>query len=377
MQIKIKLIAIFLLLPSIAFAQVPFYLLDGDGSGNTAHVHQFSTASRPDHQGLLVLTRPFQNFQPEFHPFLNDDFGTAMNQAITFGGTPEIIHNGGTSVEWTGAAIVGAWNFADGGKVTITSANNNDAASFSEETPTTIDMSGFTTLTGKIDLDIYNEVNNDIIVQFDNAGVGVGVSVNLEDFIDTGDFSEQNFVIPKSLLGLSTQLLDGMTLTINRSAGTKPTIKFDDIQFEQTGESAVFMATTPLGTRFHISEIRLRIEDAISSVLTDGSMPNLDPSAILGVSSLTNGIIFLSFKDGKTLFSVTLKNLGDFLATGSNLINVTGNATNTGLTLVVEFPEPIVLEGGESENFLSFIINDDLSNLTRFTAAARGALEVE
>ena len=65
-----------------------------------------------------------------------------------------------------------------------------------------------------------------------------------------------------------------------------------------------------------------------------------------------------------------------FFATGSNAIDITGNATNSGVTLVVEFPEPIVLKGGESENFLSFTISDNLSDLTRFTAAARGALEI-
>ena len=291
------------------------------------HVHPFKTASG-NHVGAVVLNERFLNFRPEFHPFLNDTFGTAMNQNIAFSGTPEIIHNGGTSTEWTGSAIAGTWNFADGGKVTITSANNNDAASFAEEGATTIDMAGFTTLTGKVDLDIYNSNNNDIVIQFDNAGVLVGSSVNLNDFIETGDFDEQTFVIPKVNFDLTTQLLDGMTLTINRSGGTKPTIKFDDIQWEQTGDVAVFKATTPLGTRFHISEIRIRFEDAISSVLTDGSMPNIDPNAFFGVSSLTNGIGFASINNGKTLFSITLKNFGDFFATGSNAIDITGNATN-------------------------------------------------
>jgi len=355
---------------------IKIFLEDSDGSGLSAHLHRFSDAKRDDHTGLLVLTKTFLNFNPEFHPFLNDTFGTAMNQNIAFTGTPEIIHNGGTSTEWTGTATAGTWNFADSGKVTITGANNNDSASFAEETPTTIDMSGFTTLTGKIDLDIYNETNNSIIIQFSNAGTAVGNSVDLNDAIDTGDFSEQNFVIPKSVFGLTTQLLDGMTITVTRSAGTKPTIKFDDIQFEETGDSATFKATTPLGTRFHVTEIRIRIEDALSAVLTDGSMPNIDPGAILGVSSLTNGITFARSQKGKILFAVNLKNLGDFFATGSNAINVTGNGTNQGLTLLVEFPEPIVLEGGESENFLSFTISDNLSALTRFTAAARGSVEI-
>ena len=340
-----------------------------------AHVHPFNTADG-NHSGLVTLQERFLNFRPEFHPFLNDTFGTAMNQNIAFSGTPEIIHNGGTSTEWTGSAIAGTWNFADGGKTTITSANNNDAATFAEETPTTIDLTNFTALTGKIDLDIYNPNNNSIIVVFDNAGITVGNSVNLNDFIDTGDFGEQNFVVPKAAMGLTTQLVDGFTITITRIGGTRPTIKFDDLQLEAAGDPAVFKATTSFGTRFHITEIRIRMEDAISTVLTDASMPNILIDQFLGVSALSNGIIFSNTSKGKILFSVNLKNIGDFLATGSNLINVTGNATNTGLTLVVEFPEPIILEGGESENFLSFTISDNLSGLTRFTAAARGAIEV-
>jgi len=349
---------------------------DGDGSGKIAHVHGFSTAKRIDHAGLLVLTRPFQDFNPEFHPFLNDTFGTAMNQNISFSGTPEIIHNGGTTTEWTGTAIQGTWNFADGGKVTLTSGNNNDEASFAEETPTTIDLSGFTTLTGKIDLDTYNSTNNSLFVEFDNAGTLVGNNVNLNDHIDIGDFTEQNFIIPKADMGLTTQLVDGFTITLARTGGAKPTMKFDDIQLEASGDSAVFKATTPLGTRFHITEIRIRIEDVFDSTLANSSIPNFPINQLLGVSALSNGIVFSRVQKGKTLFSVTLKNLGDFLATGSNLINATGNATNSGFTLLVEFPEPIVLDGGIDENFLSFTINDNLSGLTRFTAAARGSLEI-
>lgn len=373
---KIKLFFLyFFLIANVAFAEVDVFINDGDGSGLKAHVHSFSTAKRNDHAGTLVLTRPFQDFNPEFHPFLNDKFGTAMNQNIGFSGTPEIIHNGGTTTEWTGSAIAGTWNFADSGKVTIISANNNDEASFAEENPTTIDISGFTALTGKVDLNIYNPINNSIIIQFDNAGTLVGNSIDLNDFIDTGNFLEQNFVVPKLDLGLTTQLLDGMTLTIIRTAGTKPTIKFDDIQFEQTGTPAVFKATTPLGTRFHVTELRVRMEATFDTSLVNNSVPNFAVDQLLGVSSLSNGIVFQRVEFGKTLFSVTLNDLGDFLATGSDLINATGDGTHSGFTLIVRFPEPIVLNGGISENFLSFTINDDLSGLTVFTAAARGALE--
>jgi len=338
------------------------------------HVHPFETATGK-HVGSVVLQERFLNFSQEVHPFLSDTFGTAMNQAITFGGTPEIIHNGGTSAEWDGTATQGTWNFADGGKVSITSADDNDAASFAEEGATTIDMSGFTALTGEIDLDTYNPTNNSIIVQFDLAGVPVGNSIDLNNFIDTGDFSAQNFVIPKAELGLTTQLLDGMTLTITRTGGTKPTIKFDDIQFENTGDPAVFKVTTPTGTRFHVAELRIRIEDDIASTLSDATLHGLDPTTLLGVAALGNGINIASVRRGKTSFAATIKDLGDFLATGSNIVNAIALNTKTLVTLSVEFREPIVLLG-EEDSFISFTINDDLSALTAFTASARGAREI-
>jgi len=276
---------------------------------------------------------------------------------------------------WPGTVVAGTWDFAVGGKFTITSADNNDQATFTVDSSHIWKMTHFVSFTGKVDLDIYNPTNNSILLEFGLDGVLVGNSVNLNDFIDTGDFGEQSFVIPKGDLGLDVNTFNSMRITITRIGGTKPTIKFDDFQWENSGTPIVYKSTASPGTRFHVTEIRIRVEDAISAVLTDGSMPNIDPSAILGVSSLTNGIVFTRVQKGKVLFSVSLKDLGDFFATGSNLINVTGDATNTGLTLLAQFPEPIVLEG-RTDEFLSFTINDDLTNLTTFTAAARGAVEV-
>jgi len=416
------------------------------------HVHAFST-SKGKHVGAVVLNERFLNFRPEFHPFLNDNFGVAMNQTVTFGGTrlnATVVHagvNSGSAASgttdsdtdgqlknvggafdatvgpgalvhnttdgtfaivqsvstddililtpnvldgadimdnaedyvindiWPGTAAQGTWNFADGGEISITSANDNDEATFNVDASHLWPMTDFVSFTGKIDLSIYNPTNNSIILEFGLDGTLVGNSVNLNDFIDTGDFTAQTFVIPKAEFGLVSQNINSMRITITRTGGTKPTMAFDNLQWENTGTPIIYKATTPVGTRFHITEIRIRIEDALTAVLTDGSMPNIDPSAILGVSSLTNGIVFSRVEGGKILFSVTLKNLGDFFATGSDVVNITGNGTNQGLTLLVKFPEPIILEGG-SGHFLSFTINDTMTNLTRFTAAARGGLEL-
>jgi len=298
-----------------------------------------------------------------------------MRQNIAFGGTPEIIHNGGSSVEWTPTAVQGAWNFASSAKFEIDSGANNDEATFAEETPTTIDMSGFSAFTGKVDLETYDSVQNSLTIQFDNAGVLVGNSVNLNDFIDTGEFTEQSFAIAKSFFGLTTQLLDGMSLKLGVTGGSQPKVIFDDFQFEATGNPAIFTSTTPVDTRFHVKEVVIRIEDAFDSTLANATVPNIPINTLLGVASLTNGINVSIVTAKADPFTATLRNLGDFLAVGIELFGVSGDATNTGFSLSLKFPEPVVLEGS-SGDFISLTINDNLSGLTRFTAVARGALEV-
>ncbi len=282
---------------------------------------------------------------------------------------------------WVGTAVTGTWNFADSGKITITAANNLDTASFANDALREWDVANFTTLTGKVDLDTYSELTNTILLSFDSDGVAVGDTLDLNDFIDTADFAEQNFVIPKADFNFATNIINGMTLTITRAGGVKPTIKFDNIQWEETGDSLEYKAAPVRGERFHVTELRFGLADNETGIVTvagateNHSMVNLSYDKILSVSALSNGIVFKRVENGVTLFSITIKQLGDFLSTGSDLINMISDGTNTFFTLLVSFPEPIVLVG-DTGDFLSLTINDDLSSLLQFTAAARGALEV-
>jgi len=345
---------------------------DHTGEIRDAHVHR-----RDGHNFGLVQSERFLQFTPEFHPFLNPANGNAMNQNVTFGGTQEIIHNGGTSTEWTGSAISGTWNFADGGRVSITTANDQDAATFAEETPTTIDISGFVVLTGDITLTTYNAASNTIEIFWDNAGAQIGDTLLLSDFIDTSLIgTNQNFAIATSLFNFPSSTVDGFTITITRTGAAKPTMSFDDITLQQTGTPLEYKATTPLGTRFHVTGIQITLADVVTLPLDSLDMPRLSFQAIMNINALTDGIVFRYVQEGKTSFSVIIKQLGDFLATGANINNAISFGTTAMITLLLEFPEPIILEGGESENFLSFIINDNLSGLVQFTAVARGAIEI-
>ncbi|MEE9149971.1 MAG: hypothetical protein V3U27_21545 [Candidatus Tectomicrobia bacterium] len=281
--------------------------------------------------------------------------------------------------EWPGTANAGSWDFTT--DISISSANSGDEAQF--DNPHTSVMSNYVAVTGKITLTTWSEVANELLLSFALAGVAVGNPVDLNDFIDTGLLgTQQNFVIPKAELGLSTQTVDEMLLLITRSGGAKPTVDLDDIQFEKAGGSLVYTATTPAGTRLHISELRIALADNIDGVTSHGNnetatVPNLAFDDFMGITSpLTNGIVFNGVKAGKTLFSVTIRQMGDFLASGSNIVNHISDGTNSFVILSVEFPEPIVLPGGADENFLSITISDDLSGLLQFTAAVRGALEI-
>ncbi len=283
---------------------------------------------------------------------------------------------------WTGTTVQGSWNFGDSGKITITSANNNDEALLNTDTSRMWDMDNFAALSGKVDLDTYDSNNNTILIEFGLNGVTVGNNVNLNDFIDTGNFAEQSFVIEKSFLGLVSQEVNDLRITITRAGGVKPTIKFDDLTLEPVAgvNPAIFKATTPFGTLFHITEIRISIADALSGIVTGSTttyptMPGLSYDKILGVSALTNGIVFSRQQDGVTVFAVNLKQLGDFLGTGSSLASVISDGTNTHIALEIRFPEPIILNGAEN-SFLSFTINDNLSGLLVFSATAHGAIEI-
>lgn len=282
---------------------------------------------------------------------------------------------------WVGTAIIGAWNFADSGKVTITAANNLDSASFDNDALREWDVSNFTTLTGKIDLDTYSELTNSILLSFDFDSVPVGDVLNLNDFINTADFSEQSFVVPKAAFNFASNIINGVTITVVRNGGPKPTIKFDDIQWEETGDSLTYTAAAKRGERFYVTELRFSFADDETGIVTvagageNHSMTNLGYNKFLSVAALSNGIVFRNVKNSVALFSVTIKQLGDFLSAGGDLVNVISDGTNTFFTLLIAFPEPIVLEG-DTGDFVSLTINDDLSSLLQFTAAARGAVEL-
>lgn len=424
--------------------------------------------------GAVVYQERLLQFNPEVHPFLNDDFGINMNQNITFGGTPVGIHNGIDSTLWTGSNIAGASvtfnqddDRAHGGIVTVVTAadtggdtvtvgvdgsdtvvtegaewtktdGNNTATATSLASAidaisgvsassalavvtitidsgnnlSKIDTSDGTALPGTARSVFINQpaVNNvwefdqgsDITIAnhtafsafinidrnwtsgdsvemyaYDTAtATEVGQRIKVEDFINFGNFDTwQSLVVPFSSFVFTETTFDAIRFEMVVKSGGSPVWYIDDFQIEETGTPLVFKATTPKGTKFHVSEIRVRFRDTITVALANASIPGWNTTNLLGVTTLPNGILFQRVQDGITNFSVVLANMDDFEAVGSNRINESDNGTVSAFTYLIEFPVPIILDGTKGD-FLSYTIEDDLSGLDRFTAAARGSIEI-
>ena len=326
--------------------------------------------------GAVVFNESLFDLDPTIKPFLNNTFGTAMNQDVSFGGTPELIFDGGSGgTEWVGSGG-SQWNFADAGKVSLTNGTDNSEALFSDVG--TIDTSGYAALNGKVDLDNYSPISQDVFFQFQFNGTPLGVPLSMNNYIDTGNFLEQSFVIPLTDFDLAGAIVNEFTMTVERSGGTRPDISFDDFTIQQTGTPLVFDVRVPEFEVYLVNQINFLFVDDISSVVTvSGSTENatargLSYDKLLGLTKLTNGIIFKRTQNGKEVINLTLKDLSDFLSF-SIIVDHISDGTNTLLTLSVKLDSPILLDG-KSLDKLSLTINDDLSGLTKLTALSRGSL---
>ena len=60
-----------------------------------------------ERKSLVVATRPLKYFENSVKFFTNDDYGIDINQDVSAGGTPEIVHDGIDLSKWTASDIVG------------------------------------------------------------------------------------------------------------------------------------------------------------------------------------------------------------------------------------------------------------------------------
>lgn len=434
----------------------------------TNRLSVIGTVKKPNRPvGTMNYTERFLDAEPSTKFFVNETFGAAMNQDVSFGATGNILHDGGSSASvdtgnantnseffledsggswgtggdaelvqvgmtveetgasnyaristvtatklglttiaskggtssdifpagteayiinavWTGTATQGTWDFATSNVITQAAGNNGDQADIEGVAGDQSLASDFTALTGSINLNTYSEANNNITLQMTLAGVGIGNSINLNDFIDTGDFAAQQFSIPIADLGLSDNLTNGIRIIVVRTGGGgKPAFTFDDVRLEVTGTPLVYEINLGSRERFHIHEIVFSYRDNIDSITTvtgaTETVTNqaLDVSKILGLSALTNGFVIKRTKDTKALFSATIRTLGGHISAGAkpDPVLTAPDGSSTFVVLRAIFKNPLILSPITIDR-LTITNNDNMSDLQQFTASARGDLEI-
>lgn len=264
----------------------------------------------------------------------------------------------------------------------VLSNNNNvgDIMQFAKGSDLT--LSNFAALTMQIFVDSDWASGDSIeLYGYDtDLSLEVGVRFPLEDLFMFDEFDTWH-PLAVSLADLeiaAATTVDAFRIqVVTRDGAKSPKYHIDQFQIEQTGAPVPFVLSAPVNRTFHIKEVIIGMADDVASTVANGTMPGLSYDKLLGVSSLSIGITFRQVQQGVTTFAVTLQELGDFLGVGFQIRDSISDGTNTFVTLLVTFFDPIIISGAASENFLSFTINDNVSGLLQYTTLAAGSLVIE
>ena len=236
-------------------------------------------------------------------------------------------------------------------------------------------MSSYVSITGKINYTTYNSVRNTTQLTMGLAGVVVGNTVNIDNYVDATIIgTQQSFAIPKADLGISSQTVDEMTLNIIRAGGPPPTVTFDDIQIENTGGTNTWAVEPNDQKIIHVYGVYCNIVDAYVTTLASNSIQSLEFDKILALTALSTGINFQKIVNGVTKDVVIFKQLSDFISAGFNITTSIADANDAMIHLEQRFPIPFILDSRTLDKFV-MNISEDLSGLTILNFSIFGAEE--
>ncbi len=337
-------------------------------------------------RALVVATRSLKTFENETRFFTNGLQGIDMNIDASFGGTPVKILDGEDPTSlWTASAIAGSWDFVStaqsksgSGSVDATSTINNSVAQFAKGSSQS--LAGHVGISGWIYITEWPTTGTKQVLLFgwDTGTISiVGISVDLADYVNVGTLNVwQKFSIPLSDLSLVGTTIDAIRIqTISTGGGQAPNYFLDDVQIEETGGSIIYTIEPDLGTWLHIECIHLIMADLFASEVLNGTVPGIPYDAFLGVSALSNGIIYQRLSGKDIRFSFGFKQLSDILQLpGSEIKSQGSDGTNTWLALDSQPTEPLILKS-ENGDLLRIIISDNLSGLLLLRISAGGKSE--
>ncbi len=361
---------------------IPIVIEDGGGSGLTVTVGKHNGES-----GLVVFTEDLRTYEPRFLPAFNSDFGIDMAQDFAFGGIPIEVHDGIDNGYWTASAISGGSKFtfdhsnrANSGVQSIRVNNANVGHTMQVAKGSNQDLSGYSSITMFVNIDRNWAASSADSFEISGWDTGtslmIGSSVLLETYMSETVFDTwHRIVIPFSDMGLVGATIDAFRITCLAKSGTGPRFFIDDWQIEQTGSAQIYSVLAPRNTLYYIESISFSIVDNISGAVADGTMPGIPYNTFLGLAALSTGIVFRRIKNNEVVFTSNIRSIEDLLHGGSTLINQVSDGTNTSITLLTEFPAPVILDSRNEDRF-EFLISEDLSPLVSFKVLFRGKTRV-
>jgi len=330
--------------------------------------------------GLVVYSSPQNHWTTTSIPFLSSIGSPLLNVDGSASGATDGIHDGTDTALWTGSALSGTWDFAsttqfNSGAMSVdaTATVNGDQAQF--ERSSSIDSGDFAILTGFIYLTKFNAVRNSIPIRFLLAGTPVGITVNLDDFINTATLNSwQSFIVPLCDF-MVTGDIDQMVVETATTSGSTPEYFLDDLNL-RAGGGEVFTAQVPKDRTFRLTKIEITFRDDIDLFASVGGGENatawsINPDGIMGLSALTNGLAVRSVVNGITGQSAVLRNMADMLYTVFSVSDVFAQGTDAIVKLESSVDSMLFLDGAQDDR-VELVVSDDLTGLTDFRAILRG-----
>jgi hypothetical protein len=323
-----------------------------------------------------VYTHPKVRYDSVITYFFNPTYGIDMNQNGGFSGTPEKIHNGTDTAEWTASDLVGnrfvfdSTTRANTGTKSIdgSGTRNDDLCLFTAPAP--VASGSYVAVTGFI---YYSSITppqsqRDVNIQFRLAGVDNGNEVQLFDYTDPTRLGLwQKFVIPIEDFGL-TGNIDELTLKTISLVGTPsdaPDYLIDDLQLEESGNSITFETTPPSGDVWEVETVNVTYAGAG----TDDSIPY---DKFHNLSELINGVILTRETEGNIVkFILSVKNNSDFFTFPDiDRVDSSSDGVNSWMSFQVRFPRGSLFLDSSVGEKLTVTINDDLTSLGLFRISA-------
>ena len=317
-------------------------------------------------------------------PHLHPTFGADMNVNASFGGTPKIIYKEdvGIPTEWDATTISGVWDFASTTEA-HTGTKSIDGTAVEDTAEMDLanggDVSGYVAVTGWIYVTQWSEIRNNHLAFYGiESGAPIGNEIELEDYFDTALLGTwQKFSVPLADMGLSTALIDSFRFRVDSDTPIvfAPGFYLDDIQLEETGSPAEFLAEPQPNTWFHVKKIRGTFVITKDPALADTFGMALDPDKFFEVVVSTSGFINIIQSDGSIVFSISLSDLKTYMnIPGAKITNYTVTATKIMLTVETDLTEHITLKA-EKGDYSKIIITENLSSLEYFRVFLGGVIE--